>query len=243
MSPQQSYLVTLNGEQKIIINPDGTWHRVCAVVPDQVVERDLALEPEAAPTVEAVEPIVVVEAEVGPIVAVDPTEAPAAAEPIVVVETAVVVDKTFPDWWGDGPENETNVAPGWTRCETEWGQGWCHDDKFDGKSYGYFQNWDDAVRQANIASNCGGITKTFRGYSLRGTRQCIYQTETISRSKLGLACWSKDYIHNGKKFTPTRNPIIPHRQGKNHKERDELAIQYDMESQQEFEEWISNGCE
>jgi hypothetical protein len=225
MSSQQSYLVTLNGDQKIIINPDGTWHRVCAVVPEQVVERDVAGERGMAVEPAAVEPA----AES----AVAPEEAEAAVEPIVAVEP-------FPDWWTG---EDTHVAPGWTRCETEWGQGWCDDDKFDGKSYGYFQNWDDAVRQANIASNCGGITKTLIGYSLRGTRQCIYQTKTISRSWRGLACWSKDYIHDGKKFTPSRSPIIPHKQGKNHTERCELAIQYDMESQQEFEEWISNGCE
>jgi hypothetical protein len=54
MSSQQSYLVTLNGDQKII-NPDGTWNRVCAVVPEQAVEpeaveRDVEVELIPTPT-------------------------------------------------------------------------------------------------------------------------------------------------------------------------------------------------
>jgi hypothetical protein len=158
---------------------------------------------------------------------------------VIVVITPTRDTVELPDWWiGE----DTNVASGWTRCETKWGQGWCHDDNFDGKSYGYFDNWDDAVRRANeLGDGCGGITKTIKGYSLRGTRQCIYQTKTISRSWRGLACWTKDYIHEGQKFNPTRNPAIPHREGKNEPERCELAKQYDMESKKEFEVWKANG--
>jgi hypothetical protein len=177
--------------------------------------------------------------EVEPIVAVDPTAAPAAVERVLTLETAAV--EPLPDWWGDGYDN--NVAPGWTKCETEWGGGYCYENSKPRKKY---SNWNDAIVAANLlGEECGGITKTTNGYSLRRTRQCSKTTIT-NASKDSLACWSKDYSHDGKKFTPSRNPIIPLTfplNSSNRKARHELAIQYDIESQQEFEEWISNGCE
>ena len=171
-----------------------------------------------------------------------PQERPVAVEPAVVMDPAVAVEQV-PDWWGDGPQNETNVSPGWTRCETEWGGGYCYENSKPRKKY---SNWNDAVVAANLlGDDCGGITKTTGGYSLRRTRQCIKTTLT-KKSIDSLACWTKDYSHDGKKFTPSRNPAIPlifTQNSSDRKTRQKLAIQYDMESQKEFEEWISNGCE
>ena len=230
MSSQQSYLVTLNDEQKIIINPDGTWHRVCAVVPEQVVERDVAGERDMA-----LEPVVALEVALALEQALE-VESDVAVEPIVEVEP-------LPDWWSDGPQNENNVAPGWTRCETEWGGGYCWEHSQPGKKY---SNWDDAVAAADLfGDDCGGITKTTNGYSLRRTRQCIKTTITKA-SKDSLACWSKDYMFEGATFTPSRNPAIPlifTRNSSSPKTRHERAKECDIESQKEFEEWISNGCE
>jgi hypothetical protein len=153
-------------------------------------------------------------------------------------EVGKLVDGKFelvPDWRG----GDTNVASGWTRCKADWGKVYSIDYVNTGV---YYKNWDDAIRCANeFGEDCGGITLTRRGYSLRKTRQSISDGGgSLKMDKH--ACWTKDYIHEGKKFNPTRNPAIPHTEGKNPKERQSISRTYDMESKHEFEVWKENGC-
>ena len=150
-----------------------------------------------------------------------------------------------PDWWGDGCD--TNNANGWTRCRTEWGGGYCSENA----KRGYITNWEEAVIEANLLGDrCGGITKTSKGYSLRKSRQSMSVKITNgmpasqSYAHKQLACWSKDYIHDGQQFIPTRDPNdpIPYTREGGVDERKKKAIKYDNESLIEFEEWKSNGC-